>query len=134
MKPHAVFLRKACILPDRLQTVTEPTGESWTLVAEIAAPVFDTMIRQLGWHFLWVYRPCTRRGFGMTQEAATERALARALRGVAGRCNAAELIDVTAKEYSGFHIADVTLQPRQVQQYTWLENAEEWQRLPAPFR
>jgi hypothetical protein len=104
------------------------------LVAEIAASVFDTMIRQKGWHFLWVHRPCTRRGYGLTQEAATRRALMRALKGVARRFNAAELIGVAARRYSGIHTANVTLQPRQVQQYTWLEIAEEWHRLAVPFR
>jgi hypothetical protein len=132
--PHSVFLRKACILPDRMQPILEPAGENWTLLKEITAPVFDTMIRQLGWHFLWVYRPCTRRGFGKTQEAATRRALTRALKGVATRFNSAELIDVVARKYSGFHTANVTLQPRQVQQYTWLEIAEDWHRMAVPFR
>ena len=134
MKPHSVFLRKACILPERLDPVREPCGENWMLVAEIAASVFDTMIRQKGWHFLWVHRPCTRRGYGLTQEAATRRALMRALKGVARRFNAAELIGVAARRYSGIHTANVTLQPRQVQQYTWLEIAEEWHRLAVPFR
>jgi hypothetical protein len=134
VKPHSVFLRKACILPDRMHPVREPAGENWTLVAEISAPIFDTMIRDLGWHFLWVYRPCTRKGFGMTLEAATRRALKRALKGMAGRCNSAELIVVEARSYSGFHTAKVTLQPRQIQQYTWLEIAEEWHRLAVPFR
>jgi hypothetical protein len=134
LKPHSVFLRKACILPDRLQPLREPAGENWTLLAEITAPIFDTMIREQGWHFLWVYRPCTRRGFGMTQETATRRALTSALKGMAGRFNAAELIDVVARKHSGFHTANVTLQPRQIQQYTWLEIAENWHRLAVPYR
>jgi hypothetical protein len=103
-------------------------------VKEITAPVFDTMIRKLGWHFLWVHRPCTRKGFGMTREAATRRALTRALKGVARRFNASELIDVEAGSFSGVHSANVTLQPRQIQQFTWLEIAEEWHRLAVPFR
>ena len=61
LKPHSVFLRKKCILPDRLDPLREPAGDNWTLVEEITAPVFDTMIRQMGWHFLWVHRPCTRK-------------------------------------------------------------------------
>ena len=134
MKPHSVFLRKECILPDRLDPLREPAGEHWTLVKEITAPIFDTMIRQMGWHFLWVHRPCTRKGFGLTREAAIRRALERALKGVARRFNASELIDVAASRFSGLHSANVTLQPRQVQQYTWLEIAEEWHRLAVPFR
>ena len=70
----------------------------------------------------------------MTREAATRRALARALRGVARRFTASELIAVEANRFSGLHSANVTLQPRQIQQYTWLEIAEEWHRLAVPFR
>ncbi len=134
MKPHSVFLRTDCILPDRLDPLTEPVGENRTLVEEITAPVLDTMIRQMGWHFEWVARPCARRGFGLTEEDAARRALARALRGVARRFNAAELITVRAKKVLGFHTAHLTLQPRTIQQYTWLEIAENWHRLAVPVR
>ena len=134
MKPHSVFLRKTCILPDRLDLLREPAGEDWTLVAEIPASVFDTMVRQMGWHFLWVHHPCTRRGFGLTQKAATQRALMRALKGVARRFNAAELIEVAANRYIGFYTANVTLQPRQIQQYTSLEITGGWHRLAVPLR
>lgn len=92
------------------------------------------MIRQVGWHFLWVHRPCTRKGYGLTQEAAARRALASALKAVARRFNAAELIDVAARKHLGFHSISVTVQPRQIQQYTWLEIAEEWHRLAVPYR
>ncbi|MGA2205493.1 MAG: hypothetical protein ABSG10_02060 [Terracidiphilus sp.] len=134
MKPHSVFLRKECVLPDRLDPLREPVGENWTLVEEITAPVFDTMIRQMGWHFEWVDRPCRRRGFGLTEEDAARRALARALRGVARRFNAAEFVSVQATRHPGFYIANVTLQPRQIQQYTWLEIAENWHQLVVPIR
>ena len=134
MKLHSVFLRKACVLPDHLHALKEPVGDDWTLVEEITAAVFDTMIRQMGWHFLWVHRPCTGRGFGLTQEAATGRALARALKGVAKRFNAAELTADRARKYPGFHVANVTLQPRQIQQFTWLQIAEDWHRLAVPVR
>ncbi len=133
MKPHSVFLRKQCILPEPLDPLTEPVGENWTRVEEITAPVFDTMIRQKGWHFMPVDRPCTRKGFGLTEEGAARRALVRALKGVARRFNAAELIAVQVTKHLGFHIANVTLQPRQIQQYTWLEIAEEWHRLAVPI-
>jgi hypothetical protein len=133
VKPHSVFLRKECILPDRLDPLREPVGENWTLVEEITAPVFDTMIRQMGWHFLWVHRPCTRRGFGQTEEGAVQRALAHALKGVARRFNAAELISVQASKTLGIHMANVTLQPRQIQQFTWLEIAEDWHRVAVPI-
>jgi hypothetical protein len=134
VKPHSVFLRKRCILPEPLDPVTEPVGENWMRFEEITAPVFDTMIRQKGWHFLWVHRPCRRRGIGLTREDATQRALARALNGVASRFNAAELINVEATKYLGFATASVTMQPRLIQQFTSLEITTEWHRMIVPTR
>lgn len=134
MTPHSVFLRKKCILPQRLDPLTEPVGEHWTRVEEIPAPVFETMIRQQGWHFMPVDKPRARKAFGLTQEGAIRRALVCALRHVAGRFNAAELTAVQTGNYPGFYIAKVTLQPRQLQHHTWLEIAGDWQQLPVPVR
>lgn len=133
MKPHSVFLRKKCALPEPLDPLTEPVGEYWTRVEEITAPVFETMIRQRGWHFMPVDNPCVRKGFGLTENAAVQRALLRTLNHVAGRFNAAEFIAVRATKHLGFYVASVTLQPRQIQHYTWLEIAGEWQQLPVPI-
>jgi hypothetical protein len=134
VRPHSVFLRVDCILPDRLNPLREPVGDRWTLVEEITASVFDTMIRQKRWHFEWVDRPCCRKGYGLSEEDATQRALVGALNRVAGRFNAAELIDVQLKKVLGFHIANVTVQPRQIQQFTWLEIAQDWHQLAVPVR
>ncbi|MGO8758643.1 MAG: hypothetical protein ACLQG3_11010 [Terracidiphilus sp.] len=134
MKPHSVFLRKQCILPERLDPLTEPAGENWTLVEEITAPVLGTMIRQMGWHFLSVHPPRSRKGFGLTEEGAAQRALARALRGVAKQFNAAELVSVQITKSLGLHFANVTLQPRQIQQYTWQDIADNWHRWVVPAR
>ena len=134
MKPHSVFLRTSCILPERLDPLTAPVGENWTLVEEITAPILDTMIRRMGWHFLWVLRPCSRRGFGLTEEDAARRALARALKGMARRFNAAELISVQATKHLGFHVANVTLQPRLVQQHAWLDFPDERHPQAVPAR
>lgn len=134
MTPHSVFLRNQCILPRPLDPLTEQVGEHWTRVEEIPAPVFETMIRQKGWHFMPVDKPRTRRGVGLTESAAVRRALLRSLKRVAGRFNSAELVSVEANKSPGFYIARVTLQPRQLQQYTWLEIAGDWQQLPVPVR
>jgi hypothetical protein len=125
VKLHSIFLRKGCILPDRLDPLQEPIGGNWTLVEEITAPVFDTMIRQAGWHFMWIQGSCSQRGFGITREEATHRALTHALERVARRFNAAELDSFHVTKYPGFHVANVTLQPRQIQQHTSLEVADE---------
>jgi hypothetical protein len=125
MRPHSVFLRNGCILPECLDPLREPVGENWTLLEAITAPVLDTMIREVGWHFLWVLRPCSRRGFGLSEEDASQRALARALKGVARRINAAELVSVQAARHLGLHTAIVTLQPRQIQEHSRLDVADE---------
>jgi hypothetical protein len=125
VKIHSVFLRKECILPKRLDPLRTPIGDHWTHVEEIPASVFDTMIRQAGWHFMWILRPCARRGIGITEEAASSQALTRALRGVASRFNSAELDSVRVKKYPGFYISKVTLQSRQIQEHTSLDDVDE---------
>src|SRR5579863_2376908 len=120
MKLHSVYLRSSCILPNCLDPLREPFGKSWTHVEEIGAPVFDTMIRHAGWHFICVHGARSRRGFGVSRDDATHRALGRALREVGSQCNAAELDSVQITKYPGFHVAKVTIQPRQIQQHTLL--------------
>jgi hypothetical protein len=121
VKLHSVFLRKDCILPDRLDPLREPIGDDWMRVEEILEPVFDAMIRQAGWHFMWVTPTCSRRGLGKTPEGATDQALTRALKGVASGFNAAELDSVSIAKCPGFYIATVTLQSRQIQESTSLD-------------
>lgn len=134
MNPHSVFLRSGCILPDRLDPNRQSVSEAWTMVEEIPALVFDTMIRQAGWHFIWLQGACSRRGYGLTQETATRRALLRALKGIPKRFNAAELDSVEISQYPGFQIANVTVQPIQIQQHASLSNAAEQHPLPVPAR
>ena len=70
----------------------------------------------------------------MTEANATRRALENALNCVARQYNAAELVAVQVRNYPGFHITAVTLQPRQIQQFTSLEITADWQRMIAPSR
>jgi hypothetical protein len=121
VKGQSVFLRKGCALPARLDPVREPFGRTWMLVEQITAPVFDTMIRQIGWHSIWMPGSCSRRGFGLTPENATHSALARALDAVPYQFNAAELDTVQVSKYPGFCVVNVTVRPREVQQYTAAE-------------
>ncbi len=134
MKPQTVFLRQGCILPDRLDPLREPVCEGWTLVEEITAPVLDTMIRRMGWHFLTINRPYARKGFGFTQAIAAKRSLERGFHHLARQYNAAELVSLDGRRFPGFHIARVTLQPRQIQQFTSLEIDADWQRMIVPTR
>jgi hypothetical protein len=51
--------------------------------------------------------------------------LTHALKGVARHFNAAELESAQVAKYPDFYIATVTLQPRQIQHHTSLENVDE---------
>ena len=123
MKLHSVFLRDGCILPDRLQPLRERFVHNWTLVEEMPAADLDTKIHEEGWHVMLMRGTCSRRGFGFTEEEASHRALARGLKGVARQFDAAELSSVRVTKYSGFHIANVELQPRQIHRLTALDSA-----------
>jgi hypothetical protein len=121
MKQHSVFLRKGCVLPNRMDPLREAVGENWTQVEELTAKIFDTMIRQAGWHFMWIRKSCARRGIGTSRQNAIDSALIHALGGIASRFNAAELDSIQVAKYLIFHVAKVTVQPRQIQHYTSLD-------------
>jgi hypothetical protein len=131
VKRHSVFLRNGCVLPDRLDPLREPFGANWMLVEEITASILDTMIRQAGWHSIWMPGSCTRRGFGLTRESAANRALMRALNAVPRQFNAAELDFTHVAQYPGFWVSIVTLHPREVKESTALELSP--RGLPQPF-
>ena len=134
MNPHSVFLRSGCILPDPLDPCLRAIGDEWFVVEEIPALVFDTMIRQTGWHFMWLQGRSSRLGFGLTQEAAIRRALTRALNGVSKRFNGAELDCIEITQYPGFQIANVTVQTIHIQEKASLENIFEQHPQPVPAR
>jgi len=134
LKLHSVFLRSDCILPDRLDPCLQPIAENWSVVEEIPALVFDTMIRQTGWHFMWLQDSCSRRGVGLTEEAAIRRALTRALNAVSKRFNAAELDSLQITVYPGFQIANVGIQTLQIQRHASLDIADGQHPLPARAR
>ena len=90
-------------------------------IEDLDAAVFDTMVRQAGWRFMWIQNSCAGRGFGMGRQIAIDRALIHALNGVAPRFNAAELDSVQVTENFGFCVATVAIQPRQIQQQTSLD-------------
>jgi hypothetical protein len=122
---HSVFLRKECVLPGHMIPLRESFGRNWMLVNEMSASAFDTMIRQAGWHFIWMSGSCSRRGFGRTRDEAIDRALVRALGAVNKLCNAAELDSVRVSKYLWFRVANVTVQRHRIQKDTALEVADE---------
>ena len=83
---------------------------------------------------MWVQGSCSRRGYGRTEESATHRALARSLRGIARRFNAAEFDSLRITRFPGFYIADVTMEARQIQQNTSLDIADESHPQAIPAR
>jgi hypothetical protein len=129
---HSVFLRNDCILPDRLDPCRLPIDEKWSVVEEIPALVFDTMVRRAGWHCMWMQGSCSRRGIGLTEEAAIRWALSRALNAVSKEFNAAELDSLEITEYPGFQIANVRIQTLQIQQHRSLNIAAGLHPLPVP--
>ncbi len=121
MRLHSVFLRNECILPEPLDPLRTPFGVHWTHVEEIPSSVFDTMIRQAGWHFIWMTGSCSRRGYAQTEAKAIERALGRALEAISTQSNAADFDSVHVTRYLGLHVASVTVQRRRIQQHSALE-------------
>jgi len=129
---HSVFLRSGCILPDRLDPSRQSIGDGWSVVEEIPALAFDTMIRRAGWHFMWLQDACSRRGVGLTEEAAISRALSGALKGISKRFNAAKLDSVEITQYPGFQVANVRVQTLQIQQHSSLNIAAGLNPQPVP--
>ena len=121
MKPHSVLLRNDCVLPNPLNPLQTAFGEQWTIVEEIPANVFDTMIRQAGWHFIWICGSISRRGYGRTHSGAVEQALNRVLSATSRQTNAAEFESVHVVKRFGFHVAKVTVNGRRIQQHSVLE-------------
>jgi hypothetical protein len=117
-----VFLREDCILPNPLNPLRAPFGEHWTHVDEITSSLFDTMVREAGWHFIWMSGSCSRRGYARSQEKAIENALGRALGAVSTQSNAADFDSVHVKKFLGFHVANVTVQRRRIQKHSVLES------------
>jgi hypothetical protein len=123
--PHSVFLRVGCALPDSVDPLREAFCDDWAHVLRLDSASLDGMIRRAGWHFMWVSRSCSRRGCGWTEETAIRQALDRALRGIAGRFNAAEFNSVRLMRFLGFYIANATVEARQIQKNTSLDSIEE---------
>jgi hypothetical protein len=122
---HSIFLRNACILPNRLRPLRQPVGSDWARIEDLSAQIFSTMIRQAGWRFLRIPGPCVRKGIGASRDRAASNALARALKGIAGKFNAAELDSVQVALYLGLYVATVTLHPRQIGEQTSLDRTDD---------
>jgi hypothetical protein len=120
-----MFLRTECTLPDGIDLVQERFCERWISVADTTAAALDVIIRNAGWHFMWLEGPYSRIGAGRTAESAIGKAVALALNQVNGRFNAAELDSINVRKYPGFLVAKVTLHARHIQQAASLGPVQE---------
>jgi hypothetical protein len=125
VKHYAIFLRTGCSLPHGLAPVQEPFCEGWTSVEETAAAALDIKLRGADWHFMWLTEAHSCLGIGRTAESACSNAIAKALKKMPQRFNAAELSLLKITKYSGFQVARVTLQTRQIQQHASLGLVDE---------
>jgi hypothetical protein len=116
-----MFLREACVLPDQLTLHQSWFCRDWMLVDDLTAVALDAMIRNAGWHFMWMLGSCCRRGWGWTHDEAVHQALERALKKTGEQFNASELDSVVIKKYTGVFMAKVILHPRVIQQMTSLD-------------
>lgn len=125
MKPHTVFLRTGCILPDHLDLRQKPFSKGWAEVIGVPLSELDASIRNVGWHFMWIADSHSSRGFGTTPETALHQASVRALKEVRGRFNAAELGSLQITNCLGLHTAKVTFHARHIQKQASLDSDAE---------
>jgi hypothetical protein len=123
--PHTIFLRRECRLPDYLSLPQASVDDDWVQVSEIGSSDLDVMIRQAGWHFMYLQGSSSHTSVRLTSDGAIHHALIGALRGIASRFNAAELESIHMIKYPGFHIAKIAVQPRRIQRHTSLDSVEE---------
>ncbi len=116
VKPPAIFLRVGCVLPNGLHLKQKPFDKAWMSVENMAPAQLDLVVRDAGWHFMWIEHACSRHGYGGTDESAAARAITRALTQTPARFNAAELGSVRVSKYLGLRVAKATLHARHIQQ------------------
>jgi hypothetical protein len=120
--PHSVYLRTACTLPNRFRIPQDKFDENWLLARNISPATLDSSLRSAGWHFMAIAGDFRKMGFGLTEEAATRRALAFAFTFVCRRYNAAEVESVGVRRILGLKVVTVEIHARHIQQQTVLES------------
>jgi hypothetical protein len=89
------------------------------------ASALDIKLRSADWHFMWLTEAHSCLGIGRTAESACTNAIVLALKKVQQRFNAAELTLLKITKCSGFQVAKVILQTRQIQQHASLGLVDE---------
>jgi hypothetical protein len=116
VKPHVMFLRNACLLPDALDLAPKHFSEAWMSVEETTSAALDVKVRSAGWNFIWLKDVCSRIGVAHTETVAVTKAIDRALKTIKRGFNAAEFDSLRVLRFPGFRVAKVTLHARQIQQ------------------
>ena len=116
MKPHVIFLRNACLLPDGLDLAPKHFSEAWMSVEETTSAALDLKVRSAGWNFIWLKDVCSRFAVAQTETVAVAKAIDRALKTIKSGFNAAEFDSLRVLRFPGFRVAKVTLHARQIQQ------------------
>ena len=73
-------------------------------------------VRDTGWHFMWIDSDCSSTAWGLNDEAAIARAVARALTQTSAGLNTLELGGIRVSRRLGFSFATVTVHCRHIQQ------------------
>jgi len=116
LRTSSIFLRTDSLLPAELNLRQAPFDNSWNSVEEAAPIELARAVKDAGWHFMWIDSDCSRSAWGLNDEAAVTRAIARALRHMRHSFNAAELGVIRITRHLGFRIAKVTVHSRHIQQ------------------
>ena len=115
MNLPAIFLRIGTVLPDNVDFAQKSFSEGWMAVRTTTVNTMDRVIRQAGWHFVWLVESAAGMAAGLSEAAACDHAAALALNRIHARFNTAELGPVRVTKYPGFYVAKVTLHTRQIQ-------------------
>jgi len=125
MKPHTMFLRTGCKLPNGLDLIQEQFCGTWMSVKDTMAATLDLKVRDAGWRFMWLVDVYAHFAVGRTATSAVDKAIAGALGRIKDRFNAAELDSVSVSKCLGFRLAKVSLYARQIQQQASLSLVNE---------
>jgi hypothetical protein len=110
-----LFLRSGTVLPQDIDFAQTSFCEGWMSIGATTAHGMDAVIREAGWHFVWLVESGSAMAVGLSEAAACNHAAALALGRIHARFNTAELGPVRITKYPGFYVAKVTLHTRQIQ-------------------
>ena len=116
MNECTVLFRSSSSLPQKFNIPGQPIYEGWLSVDSDNVHDVDAKVRALGWHLMWLNQSSSGIGVGLTAEGATSNAMRAGLDNLNSRFNTAELVDVRVRKYPGFHVVQVKLESRHVQE------------------